>query len=203
MRIILAVVVLLTAFSTMSSGAVGTLSPGGVLQVSFTSTANTSDLLWFFTNDPLTITGSPVITTQLYNGQTLLATTVAAPQLFGGNFFYQTVFRTSGSGYLFGDTPTATADFSSIHNGAIQGTVRVTVTGGSISGFDTTHFLLYDGISAGAGFTPSNHIFPGAVALTTPAVVPTLSRWGLGLLAGALMVAGALTIASGRRRANA
>src|SRR5690348_8260108 len=66
--------ILVALLSPAVHGAVGTLQPGAVLQVSFTAVANTSDLLLFFNNDALTVTGSPVFTTELYNGSTLLAT---------------------------------------------------------------------------------------------------------------------------------
>jgi hypothetical protein len=167
------------------------LSPGATLQVTFTSAANTSDLLFFFNTDPLTVTGSPVITTQLYNGSTLLGTITTPPPLVGGQPGYVAIFRTSGSLFNIPVNFITTADLTSMKNGTIQGTIIVTVSGGTISGFDTSHFILYDGASVGSNsYAGKGDLTSTSVTITAPTTVPAVSEWGLVLLTLALGAAG-------------
>jgi hypothetical protein len=191
MRNLFVVLALLAAFGTALSGAVGT--PGGTLQVTFTTHSNASDLLFFYTNDPLTVTGSPILTARLYNGATLLGTVTAPPYPFTGNQYFESGFRSPSSPFnpssgLLADRMT-TVDLTSLQNGTIQGRIEVTVSGGSISGFDTTHFVLYDAVGSGGGFTPQNNVTGSPVTITATSV-PTLTEWGSALLAILLMAAG-------------
>src|SRR6516165_4575463 len=68
---------LLAAGATTAHGA--TFGPGSQLVATFTAKPNSSDLIFFFDNDVATLTGSPVFTTSIYDGQTLLGTATTAP----------------------------------------------------------------------------------------------------------------------------
>ena len=198
---ILAVSLLVAGLSTGLSAAVVTLSPGETLQMTFTSVPTTADLLVLFNYDSLTVTGSPVITTQLYNGSTLLASVVSPTFPAGGSQYYEAYFRSPSSIWNIGGAFMATADLSSMQNGTINGIIVVTVSGGAISGFDTTHFKLEDATSVSANeIDPLGDVTLGPVTLTAPpappAPVPTVSQFGLVLLAIGLIGAGAL---AGRR----
>src|SRR5215472_4390338 len=60
-----------------------TLDPAHQIVATFsTIPGNNADLLLFFNNDPLTVTGSPVLTLTLYDGGTTLGTIVAPPFSF-------------------------------------------------------------------------------------------------------------------------
>lgn len=203
MRIRLTSVVLLVVFSSIMSGAGATLAPGQVLQATFTSVPNSSDMIQFFTTDSLTVTGSPVLTTQLYNGTTLLGTTVG-PLLAGR--FYEAVFESPSSTFIPGAEPSTVVDLTSMKNGTIQGMIKVTISGGTISGFSLSDFWLYDAVSSGTtGYFPEGDLANEVFGLNAPSpTVPALSEWGLVLLAIALIGAAmaALWRAPGTRRVS-
>jgi uncharacterized protein (TIGR03437 family) len=135
-----------------------TLTPGDVLQATFTSVANASDMLLFFNQDSLTLTGSPVVTTQLLNGTTLLGSIASPPFLFLGTAQYQATFLSPSSTYIGPAGLTARADLTSMQNGTIQGVLKVTVSGGSVSGFCQSDFSLYDAQSVNNGYRPENDL---------------------------------------------
>ena len=136
-----------------------TLNPGDQMIATFTATPNTADILDYFNNDPLTITGSPVITTSLYDGSTLLGTHTASPFAFAGQFFFVITFAAPGGGSGAAMYSPTTVDFTSIHNGTINGRLVTTVSGGSVSGFNLANFVLYDATSISTNsFTPLNNI---------------------------------------------
>ena len=122
-----------------------TLGPGDSLEATFKSVANTSDLLLFFNNDPLTLTGSPVITTELFNGTNLLVSIVTTPSAPGGNAYsYAAYFTSASSIFIPPIGQSGAVDLTSMQNGSIQGLIKVTVSGGSVSGFRLSDFFLYD-----------------------------------------------------------
>jgi hypothetical protein len=130
-------------------GCVGdTLSPGETLEVTFTAVPNSADMLFFFSNVPLTNTGSPVITTELLDGTPLLGTFTE----FTDRGFFQAVFE-SPSGVYTASTPSSPAptrvDFTDINNGTINGRLTVSVTGGTIN-YDANDLILYDAKSLSA-----------------------------------------------------
>jgi hypothetical protein len=146
----LAIAVLLSV--SIISGS--SLAPGGVLEATFTSVANTSDLLLFFSNDPLTLTGSPVITTELFNGANLLGSIVAPLFFFQGNHYYQAFFESPSTTLILNPgQPSTIVDLTSMQNGTIHGLIEVTVTGGSISGFSVS------GHSSGSCCSPASNFF--------------------------------------------
>jgi hypothetical protein len=71
-----------------------TLGSGNELEATFTAVPNTADLLWFFDNTPLTVTGSPVISVELLNGSSALGTYTQT-----GASVLQTAFEATGSQY--------------------------------------------------------------------------------------------------------
>jgi hypothetical protein len=186
--------------STTLFAAPATLAPGSVLQVTFTATPNSSDLLFFFDPLPVTVTGSPVVTTQLFDGATLLGTIVAPLFTFSGDQYIQVLFRAPGSAFDPTTNPNATVDFTSIHNGTINGKITMTVSGGTITGFDTGNFFLYDAVSVGGGYLIQAHITRSPVTITGPPPVPTLAEPALAALGLILLAAGAAMI---RTRTNA
>jgi hypothetical protein len=174
--------------STVLSGAIVTLGPGVVLEASFTSTPNTADLLVFFQGNPLTFTGSPVITTQLFDGSTLIASVSGPPVIISGSPFLQVLFYSPASIFTGGGLFQATvADLTSMRSGTIQGKIRVMVTGGSLTGLDTAFLNLFDAKSAGGGFSGQADLTRGPVTVTGPPPVPALSDQWLVVLAIALL----------------
>ncbi len=135
-----------------------TLAPGDVLTATFTSIANISNLLLFFNNDSLTVTGAPVILTELFNGTNLLGLVASSPLLYEGTYSYSSEF---GSTF---------ADLSSMQNGTIQGVINVTVSGGSISGFCISDFVLYDAESVSNGERPEHDLRNIRITLTSGSV---------------------------------
>jgi hypothetical protein len=192
MRIPLAAALVLAGLTANLWGANSSLSPGQTLQLTFTATPNLlSDMLIFFTNDALTVTGSPIITTQLYDGSTLLGTVVAPPVNSSGSQYYQVTFQSPSSTWI-PSGPFATVNLAPMQNGTIQGTIRITISGGAISGLNTTDFVLYDAMSNGtSGFSIQHDVTHGPVVITSPSNVPALSQWGLACLAIALAAVGA------------
>lgn len=125
-----------------------TLNSGDQIVATFTAAPNSADLLWFFNNNPVTVSGTPILTLTLYNGGTALGSIVAPPFVFGGNSYFQNFFEKPGSQYNNPAPPSTFVDFTSINNGTIAGILVWTVSGGSLSGFNLSDFILYDGISA-------------------------------------------------------
>jgi hypothetical protein len=120
-----------------------TFNPGDQIIATFTTKPNTADLLFFFNNDPLTVSGAPVLTLTLYNGASTLGTIVAPPLPFGGNSFFGNLFQKVGSPLILPPgLPHSTVDFTSINNGTIAGELIWTISGGSLSGFNTADFVL-------------------------------------------------------------
>ena len=134
----------LTVTPPIGSAAPPSLLPGDVLEATFTSVPNASDLLWFFDTDSLTLTGSPVITTELFNGTNLLGSVVSAPITNGGSSSFQALFKSQSSILAAGPGLSAAVDLTSMQNGTIQGLLKMTVSGGSVSGICTADFELYD-----------------------------------------------------------
>lgn len=150
-RLTIAVLLVSSIGTSLIKGS--TLSPGSTLEATFISAVNTSDVLAFFTNDPLTLTGSPVITTELFNGLTLLGSNAGAPIRVDRYDYYQVFFVSPSSSFGTDVYPTTTTvvDLTSMQNGTVDGLLKVTVSGGSISGFNLSHFSLFDATSCGAG----------------------------------------------------
>lgn len=129
-------------------------SAGERLVVTFTAAPNSADLLLFFNNDPLTITGSPVFTTNLYDGDTLLGTYTSAPFTFNGVSTFISAFASPGGGSGGALYSPTTVPFSSIEGGTIAGRLVTTISGGSVSGFNSGDLWLYDATSIGGGYRP-------------------------------------------------
>src|SRR4051794_41947900 len=91
--------VALLALPLLLSGAVGRLSPGRALEVTFTAIPSSSDVLLFFHNDPLTVTDSPVVSTELYEGATLIASTSNPPYFTSGAWRDIALFQFPSSAY--------------------------------------------------------------------------------------------------------
>jgi PEP-CTERM motif len=132
--------------------AADSLNSSDEIVATFTAASNTSDLLFFFNNTALTVTGTPELTLTLYNGATSLGSITAPPFEFGGNFYFEDVFESLTSTWdnVF-PLPSASVDFTSINNGTIAGTLVWTISGGSVSGFDLSGFVLEDAANAGGG----------------------------------------------------
>jgi uncharacterized protein (TIGR03437 family) len=137
----------LTVTPPAGSAAPPALAPGDVLQATFTSVPNTSDFLVFFDNDPLTLTGSPVLTTELFDGTNLLGSVVSAPITYSGITSFEANFKSPSSIFAGSPDQSTVVDLTSMQNGTIQGLLRLTVSGGSISGVCTSDFVLYDAVS--------------------------------------------------------
>jgi hypothetical protein len=52
----------------------------------------------------------------------------------------------------------AVVDLTSMQNGTIQGLLKVTVAGGSVSGFCVSDFVLYDAEGLSDGYRPENDL---------------------------------------------
>lgn len=164
-------------FMTNSICRGGTLSPGETLIATFTASPNTSDMLLFFFPDPITITGDPIITTDLFNGTVFLGAYVAAPyynstvsQYHPVGFYYLAWFE--GPSSPFSDSNPTVVDLTSVQNGTINGLVEITASGGSIS--DTfndfaDNLALWDPQSAGSdGYMIHTDLTRTSQTLTTP-----------------------------------
>jgi len=148
----------LTVTSTANAPPPSTLAPGNVLEATFTSVTNTSDMLVFFSNDDLTLAGSPVITTELFNGSSLLGSIASAPSPFEGVSFFGVYFLSASSIFVAPPGQSAVVDLTSMQNGTIQGLLKVTVAGGSVSGFCVSDFVLYDAEGLSDGYRPENDL---------------------------------------------
>jgi len=115
-----------------------TLSPGEVLGTTFTTVPNTSNVVAFsFNYLPLTFAGSPVVTADFYDGNTLLASFVQSISLPDSDFFSVEFGTAAGFASVpFKDPDSVVADFTSFNNGTIHGRLDIMVSGGFISGFN-------------------------------------------------------------------
>lgn len=135
--------VLAALLATLGSTAIfgATIDPSTSLVTSFNTTPNTADMLWFFDNTNLVTTGSPVISFQLFDGVTLLATYSQT-----GSQVIEVAFDTPSAPFdapLFVGPPPSMASFSSINNGTIDGRLVMSVMGGSIT-FNLADIVLKD-----------------------------------------------------------
>jgi hypothetical protein len=137
------------------------LNPGDQIVTTFAAQANTSNMLLYFNNDPLNVTGSPIFNVTLFNGGALLGTYTHAPI---ENTFVSAFVSAGVAPIIGGQT---VVDFTSINDGAIKGRLITTVSGGSISGFNLADVVLYDAIAltGGGGETPQSDITITSVAL--------------------------------------
>ncbi len=185
-----ALFILMLVVTACANASLVTIGNGVAYEGAVTFNPNTSDLLFFFDQTNfLSTMGSPVITTQLFDGSTLLGTyTQTCASTFQG------MFESIGSQYTgtwsCGPAPTPVS-FNGINSGTIQGLMVVTATGGTAT-FDTTDpIYLYDSTSAG----PDSYGGSWHMATETFSVVNTVPEPGT--LAFVLPAAAGLVI---RRR---
>jgi len=125
-----------------------TLGPGDTLEATFTSVpVPAADVLAMGSIDLITSTGAPVTTAELFNGANLLGTT-GAIMSSQGNYYLSVLFKSPTSLYPGG----AVADLTSMQNGTIQGSIKVTVSGGAISGLCLPDLNLVDGVGVSNGY---------------------------------------------------
>jgi uncharacterized protein (TIGR03437 family) len=127
--------------------------PGDRLTETFTAVPNKADLLVYFNNDSLTVAGSPVFTTSLYDGQTPLGTYTAGPYLYNGVSSFLVDFVSPNSP-LASVASYVQAPFASIDAGTIAGRLVTTVSGGCAWGFNVPGLGLSDAVSYGQGYVP-------------------------------------------------
>lgn len=140
-----------------------TFGPGSQLVATFTAKSNTSDLVFFFDNDIATVTGSPVFTTSIYDGATLLGTATYTVPLNGATFVAD--FSSPGSPYQ-----AVTIPFGGINAGTINGKLVTTVSGGSVTNFNTAKVFLYDAQSKSSNtYVPLGDITLTGITLNPPA----------------------------------
>ena len=109
------------------------LGPNQPLAMVLSVSPNNADMLWFGDKTPLSTTGLPSITGQLFNNGILLGTfTQLQTGYFAMAFESLASQYTPSPGIEFGILPTR-VDFSSLNQGTTVGCLFVTVTGGSIS----------------------------------------------------------------------
>jgi hypothetical protein len=140
-----------------------TFGPGSQLVATFTTKANSSDLIFFFDNDIATYTGSPVFTTSIYDGQTLLGT---ATYTVGSTATFVASFNSPTSPYQ----AAATIPFGGINAGTINGRIVTTVSGGAVTNFNPTRLFLYDAQSKSANsYVPLGDVTLTGATLNPPA----------------------------------
>jgi hypothetical protein len=123
--------------------------------------------LIFGSGDFLTATASAVVTTELFNGNSLLGTVTSPVLEFFSQQYFTAYFKKTGSQYTF-DSP-AEVDFSSINDGTIAGKLVVTVTGGSLN--YQTNFYFQDGESCSSDcYTPKYNAGITGFSLSGPPV---------------------------------
>ncbi len=125
------------------------LGPGDQLVTTFTAQLNASDLLLFFNNGPLTVTGSPIFNVNFFNGGALLGTFSDALSWTPSLVLAAAPARVRFAGQ-------AAADFTSIDDGSISYRMVTTVSGGSYLGFNLANIVLYDALAlqGDGSFTP-------------------------------------------------
>ena len=121
--------------------------PGSELILTFTAAPNHSDLL-LLSSGALTYSGAPVLTTALYDGQTLLGTYTSA--LVAGKNYFSADFAPAGGGLGDASSNPTTVPYDSVTSGQIGGRLVVSVTGGSVLGLSAASLFLFDYSSAGA-----------------------------------------------------
>jgi uncharacterized protein (TIGR03437 family) len=161
--------------SRAQSAGPSTIGPGDQLVATFTAAPNQADLLFFFNNDALTISGSPIFTTSLYDGSTLLGTYTRAPFVSSGSSSFVSAFASPGGGSGAAPYAPSTVDFSSIQGGSINGRLVTVVSGGSVSGFNLANAILYDAVSAGNGYQPQSDITLTSLTLQPAAGAPDVA----------------------------
>lgn len=123
------------------------LGPNQPLALTLDLSPNIADTLLFFDSAPLSASGVPTITGQLFNNGNLLGTfTQLQSGYFAMAFESLTTQYTSPPGPVSGILPTQ-VDFSSLNQGTTVGCLFVTVTGGSIS-FNPGTFVAYDALTS-------------------------------------------------------
>src|ERR1035441_4209735 len=128
------------------------LGPNQPLALTLNLSPNNADTLLFFDNTPLSASGVPSITGQLFNNGNLLGTfTQLQTGYFEMAFESLTTQPTSPPGPAVGILPTQ-VDFSGLNKGTTTGCLFVTVTGGSIS-LNPAAFVAYDALISDS-FTP-------------------------------------------------
>jgi hypothetical protein len=155
---------LLSAVLTLSAAGAhaATFGPGSQLVATFTAKPNTSDLIFFFDNDSATVTGSPVFTTSIYDGQTLLGTATTGT---GTSSTFVAAYSSSTS--LF--QTNTTIPFGGINAGTIKGRIVTTVTGGSVTNFNPANVILYDAQSKSSNsFVPLTDVTLTGITLNPP-----------------------------------
>src|ERR1035441_4506077 len=106
------------------------LGPNQPLALTLNLSPNNADTLLFFDNTPLSASGVPSITGQLFNNGNLLGTfTQLQTGYFEMAFESLTTQPTSPPGPAVGILPTQ-VDFSGLNKGTTTGCLFVTVTGG-------------------------------------------------------------------------
>jgi hypothetical protein len=86
--------------------------------------------------------------------------------------------------------PSAIANLSTMQNGTIVGRIRVTLTGGSIV-IDPATVIFYNSIAVtSSSHSPRTNITASPLTFTAAATatVPTVSEWGLRILAIAMVL---------------
>jgi len=175
-------------------------APGDQIIVTFTAKPNTRDLLFFYMNGSITVSGTPTFSTSLYNGGTLTGTLSAPPLDFGGENFLQALFEGAGATLVYPPSESLVVDFSSINNGTINGKVVTTISDGSIvSADDFGDFEMFDALSNGNGYTVGGDITVTSRTLIHASQVPEPSTLGLLTVLLALIVADTLRRTSGSR----
>jgi hypothetical protein len=161
-----------------------TFGPGDMFTATFHANPNTANELFIFTNTPVTFTGAPVITVNLYDGSTLLSSVTSSLTYFGA-YYFQFGFLSPTSPFA-GVTPHGTADFTSINDGSINGLITVSMTGGTITGLDLSTIVLYDAYSAASNeYVPLGDLTNKSIASTPEPSSLLLS--GTGVLSVALL----------------
>jgi hypothetical protein len=179
------------------------LNPGDQIVVTFTARPNIGNVLALYdeidyANAAVTITGSPVLTTRLYSGQTLLGTYVAQPYTYnysGVNYvFFVVVFVPPGGGQGLEILSPAEIDFSSINNGITNGRMVTTISGGVVSGLDLANFTMADFVSSNGDFVQQTDINVTSITLQSVsnscqvAVTPSTASFGANGGTGSLSV---------------
>jgi len=109
-----------------------------------------------------TVTGSPVFTISIYDSQTLLGTTTSTT---GTGSTFVAAFSSSTSLWQTGST----IPFGGINAGTINGRIVATVTGGSVTNFNTAHIVFYDGQSkSSSSFVPLSDLTVTNITLNPP-----------------------------------
>ena len=160
----------LFAIAGMAASANGdTIGPSNSLVATFTTVPNSSNMLLLFDNSPLTTTGSPIISVQLYNGASLLG---GYTENAGATFLVAEFESLGGPSYCcnpYGPVPTQVS-FTSMTDGSVAGRLLLTVTGGTIS-FNEGDLVLEDAlIVASNSYSPRGDLrnISYLVVATTP-----------------------------------